>query len=225
MAAFLVFALPMTWLAWAEPAWAERWRLQKRKPDVVRWWWPSVGRWLVNNAILAALLVLAWPVVRGMVTLRVDGWPAWWEVLGSVVVFAYLDDVLYYFLHRAFHHASVYRHVHVVHHRVVTPSAITGHYMHPVEFVATGLLMLVGPLLLGSHILTTYVWIVVRQWEAAEGHCGYRLPVGLLHGLPGSGGAAPHDLHHARVRGNYSGFLGWFDKVMGTALTPDADRR
>jgi 4-alpha-methyl-delta7-sterol-4alpha-methyl oxidase len=103
-----------------------------------------------------------------------------------------------------------------VHHRIYTPWAITGHYMHPAEFVLTGSLMILGPLLLGSHLTTIFAWIVVRQWEAAEGHCGYALPWSPSRLIPGSEGAEHHDLHHARVRGNYAGFLPIWDKVFGT---------
>jgi 4-alpha-methyl-delta7-sterol-4alpha-methyl oxidase len=59
--------------------------------------------------------------------------------------------------------------VHSVHHRIHTPWAITGHYVHPVEYV-----------------------------------------------LPGNDGATFHDVHHAKVKGNYAGFLAWVDGVFGT---------
>lgn len=219
LVAFLGFALPMTALAAWEPPWAAAWRIQKRRPDVRRWLGPSVARFVVNNLVLTTLLVASWPLWGHLVRVRVGGWPGAWELLGSVVLFVYLDDVAYWFMHRALHAKGLYERVHVVHHRVVTPCAITGHYMHPVEYALTGGLMLLWPLLFGSHVVTVYTWIVLRQWEAAEGHAGYRLPLGLTHLLPGSRGAEPHDRHHAKVRGNYSGFLGWFDRVMGTELT------
>lgn len=43
------------------------------------------------------------------------------------------------------------------------------------------------------------------------------------HVLPGSHGALHHDFHHARVRGNYAGFLPIWDRVFGT-LVRDYDR-
>ena len=37
--------------------------------------------------------------------------------------------------------------------------------MHPVEYLATSALMLIGPLALGVHVVTLYVWIVVRTYR------------------------------------------------------------
>lgn len=216
LVAYLVFALPLTALARHAPAWAEPWRIQRRRADVDRWFWPGLRAWALNNTVLFALVLALWPLIQPWSGVHRGPPPAAWIVVGQVVLFTYLDDVLYWFLHRALHEGWLYRRIHSVHHRVPTPCAITGHYMHPVEFVLTGLLMLVGPLLLGVHVVTLYAWIAVRQLEAAEGHGGYQLPFSLFHLLPGGHGARFHDAHHARFHGNYSGFLGWFDGVTGT---------
>jgi hypothetical protein len=114
--------------------------------------------------------------------------PSPWELAWQVALFVYLDDFLFYWMHRALHQGWLFKRIHSVHHRIYTPWAITGHYMHPVEFVLTGSLMILGPLLVGSHLLTIFAWIVVRQWEAAEGHCGYALPWVTLAAHPGERG-------------------------------------
>jgi 4-alpha-methyl-delta7-sterol-4alpha-methyl oxidase len=216
MAAFLLFALPLTWVAWAQPAWAQPWRIQARRADVARWWWPSVGRWLVNNVALLALLTAAWPAVGPLIQVRTGPTPGVAELLLSCLAFIWLDDLLYYAMHRAMHHGWLYRRVHSVHHRISTPSAISGHYMHPVEFIATGLLMLLGPVLAGSHVITIWAWIVLRQLEAAEGHGGFHLPFSPLQLVPGNHGADFHDFHHSKFTGNYAGFLAWVDRALGT---------
>jgi 4-alpha-methyl-delta7-sterol-4alpha-methyl oxidase len=142
--------------------------------------------------------------------------PAWWVVAGQVVFFVYLDDFLYYWFHRTMHGRWLYKHVHGWHHRIVTPWAVTGHYMHPVEYVVTGTIALLGPLVLGSHVVTLWVWFALRQWEAAEGHSGYEFRLTPTHLFPGNDGARHHDFHHARVRGNYAGFFPIWDRVFGT---------
>ncbi|MEZ4389616.1 MAG: sterol desaturase family protein [Polyangiales bacterium] len=216
MGAFLLFAVPLTWIAWREPAWAAPYRLQTRRARAQTLFVPSIARWLVNNALMTAVTALAWPLVA-LSRFRVGGpLPSAFEVLWQVALFLYLDDFLFYWMHRAMHSGWLFKRVHSVHHRIYTPWAITGHYMHPVEFVLTGSLMILGPMLLGSHLLTIFAWIAVRQWEAAEGHCGYELPWSPSRLIPGSEGAAHHDLHHARVRVNYAGFLPIWDRVFGT---------
>ena len=44
---------PLTWIAWAEPAWARPYRLQSRPPREQQLVADSVRSWLVNNAWLA----------------------------------------------------------------------------------------------------------------------------------------------------------------------------
>jgi 4-alpha-methyl-delta7-sterol-4alpha-methyl oxidase len=142
--------------------------------------------------------------------------PPWWVIAGQVVFFVYLDDFLYYWFHRTMHGRWLYKHVHGWHHRIVTPWAITGHYMHPLEYVLTGTVALIGPLLVGAHVVTLWVWFAFRQWEAAEGHCGYDFRWTPTHLFLGNDGARHHDFHHARVRGNYAGFFPIWDRVFGT---------
>lgn len=220
MGAFLLFAVPLTVLAWRDPDWARPYRLQTRRPRAQTLLLPSVGRWLVNNAAMFAFATLAWPLLARS-SFHLGPLPPWWELLGQVALFVYVDDFLFYWMHRALHEGALYKRIHSIHHRIHTPWAITGHYMHPVEYVLTGALMITGPLVVGSHLATVFAWIVVRQFEAAEGHSGYALPWSPSRLIPGSEGAAHHDLHHAKVRVNYAGYLPIWDRAFGTYASPE----
>lgn len=213
--AFLLFAGPMTWIAARAPARFEPWRLQSRRPKAQTLVGPSLKWWAINNLLLALVVVLLWPLLR-LSGVHAGPWPAWYVVAGQVLFFLYLDDFLYYWVHRAMHTRWLFRHIHGWHHRIFTPWAVTGHYMHPVEYLLTGGIAMIGPLLLGSHVGTLWVWFAVRQWEAAEGHSGYDFPWSPSHWLPFNDGAAHHDVHHAKVKGNYAGYLAWVDGVFGT---------
>jgi 4-alpha-methyl-delta7-sterol-4alpha-methyl oxidase len=143
--------------------------------------------------------------------------PAWWVIVLQLLFFVVLDDFLFYWMHRGLHESRwLFKQVHSIHHRIMTPWAITGNYMHPLEYVLIGTVMLIGPLLVGAHVATLYIWIVLRQWEAAEGHAGYDFPWSPTHLFPFSDGATHHDFHHAKVKGNYAGFFPWNDAVFGT---------
>lgn len=217
MASFVAFATPMTLLAWRDPAWARPYRLQTRRPRAQGLVGPSIGRWVVNNLAMGFVVVLLWPVLRP--NRMVSGpLPSLWVVAAQLFAFAALDDFLYYWVHRALHTRWLFKNIHGVHHRIVTPWAVTGHYMHPVEYVTTGLLMLAGPALFGAHVLTAWLWIVLRQWEAAEGHSGYAFPWSPSKLFPGSDGAAHHDAHHALVHGNYAGYFPHCDRLFGTLV-------
>lgn len=231
MAAFALFAGLYTWLAARDPAWARRWKIQNARgagrmseaeagqrnilvpgARMVRL---SLRSWLINNAWMIAAACASWPLMS-LSKVHLGPLPPAWVVALQLVFFIYLDDFLYYWLHRAMHSRLLLKHVHGWHHRVLTPWAITGHYMHPLEYVLTGSLAFVGPALLGSHVAVLWIWIAFRQWEAAEGHSGYAFPWSPTHWLPFSHGALHHDFHHARVRGNYAGFLPLWDRMFGT---------
>ena len=217
-AAFLLFAIPLTVIAARAPAWAEPFRLQTRRQRPQELVGPSIRAFIVNNAFLLVLTMLAWPLLS-LTGIHAGALPSPIVALAQVIFFVYLDDILYYSVHKRMHEGWLWKRVHSVHHRIHTPWAITGHYMHPLEYVVTGALMLVGPMLVGAHVVVLWVWVAVRQLEAAEGHAGYDFPFSPTHWLPGSDGARHHDAHHAKVKGNYAGFLAWFDGVRGTFVS------
>lgn len=218
MFGFLAFAAPLTWLAGRDPAWARQYKIQSRHDRHVSTR-DALRQWLVNNVQALVTASLLWPLFR-LSGVHAGPLPAWWVIAAQLLFFIYLDDFLYYWFHRGMHTRWLLRHVHGVHHRIYAPRAIAGHYMHPVEYGLTGLIVLAGPLLVGAHVLTIWLWVAFRQWEAAEGHCGYDFPWSPTRWLPLSDGAVHHDFHHAKVRGNFAGFLRWTDRAFGT-LVPD----
>lgn len=224
MTAFLVFAAPLTWIAATDPAWARPYRIQQRRArdgDVV---WPSLVAFFKNNVALFVLVVASWPLIRHS-GVHLGDWPPAWVIASQVLLFTYVDDFLFYWMHRAMHAPWLFKRVHFKHHTILAPWAITGHFMHPVEYVLTASLMLLGPVLLGAHVATVWLWVVVRQWEAAEGHAGYDFPFSPSHLIPGNDGATHHDFHHAKVRGNYAGFLAIWDRAFGTCSKGYEDDR
>jgi plant 4alpha-monomethylsterol monooxygenase len=214
-AAFMLFAVPFTLLAARDPAWARPYRIQSRIPREQLLVWPSVRSWAINNAVMLVGVALSWPLLR-LSGVHAGPLPAWWVIVLQLVFFFYLDDLLYYWSHRALHTRWLYKKIHAWHHRIVTPWAITGNYMHPLELSVTATVAMIGPLLVGAHVVTVWLWFVWRQWEAAEGHSGYDFPWSPSHFIPGNDGARHHDMHHAKVKGNYAGFTPIFDRLFGT---------
>ncbi len=215
MFAFVVFAGPLTAIAAWDPLRLRPYRIQSRRPRPQDLVWPSIGMWLANNLLMLAAVAAAWPLLQHS-GIHAGPLPPWYVIAVQVVFFIFLDDFLFYWMHRSLHVPWLFKRIHGWHHRILTPWAITGHYMHPIEYLLTGATALVGPLLLSSHVVTLWIWFTFRQWEAAEGHCGYEFPWTPTHLLPFTDGAVHHDVHHARVRGNYAGFLAYLDGLFGT---------
>jgi sterol desaturase/sphingolipid hydroxylase (fatty acid hydroxylase superfamily) len=212
---FLLFALPYTVLAWIDPPSLAKYKVQDKPFDVPKWLGPTVGRLLFNNAAMALILVLSWPWMR-LTPIHLGELPAWYIIIAQLLFFIFLDDFLYYGVHRAMHKGWLLKQVHSVHHRIRQTSAINGNYFHLLEFIIISTLALVGPWLVGAHLYVLWIWIVIRQFEAADGHCGYVFPWNPGHIFPLYQGAGYHDFHHSQYQGNYAGFLPYLDRFWGT---------
>ena len=203
--AFILFAAPLTWIAWRDPLWARRYRLQSRAPREPAssahrslWLGTTVPRYRYDRGRPSCdERVCIPPVPAGGSSSR--------SRLPLVLTISSL------LVHRPMHAAG-------------SPSRAGGTIarerwrswtlQHPwSRSPARGA---IGPLLVGAHVVTLWIWLAFRQWEAAEGHCGYEFAVTPTHLFPGNDGARHHDFHHARVRGNYAGFFPIWDRVFGT---------
>lgn len=212
---FLALAIPWTWIAWADPKALRKYKIQNKPFEVKKFFFPSLARLVVNNFMLALLLIISWPLVKHS-NVHLGELPAWYFIIAQIVFFIFLDDFLYYWMHRYFHENKwLLKHVHSVHHRVRNTCGINGNYMHWIEFSATASLMLLGPILIGAHLYVIWIWVALRQFEAVDGHAGYDIPWNPAHWLPVYEGPVYHDFHHAKFKGNYAGFLPYLDKYMG----------
>lgn len=215
MGAFLLLATPYTLLSWVNPPSLRPYRIQDKTHDADYVFWPSVWMWVQNNLVMLGLVVFGWPLLYGM-NVHMGAVPPWYIIVPKFFLFVFWDDFLYYWMHRAMHSKLLYKRVHAVHHRMHAPWAISAHYMHPVEFVLTGTLALSGPLIFGAHIYEVWLYIGFRQFIAADGHAGWDFPWNPMRLFPFYNGPGYHDYHHAKFRGNYSGFLEYLDGVFGT---------
>ncbi len=218
---FLLFALPWTLIAWKDPESLRKYKIQDKAFELDKFFWPSIGRMLINNLILVALLIVSWPIIK-LSGVHNGELPVWYIIVAQIIFFIFMDDFLYYWMHRWFHENKfLLKHVHSVHHRIRNTCGINGNYMHWIEFSATATLMLLGPMLIGAHLYVVWIWVVIRQFEAVDGHAGYDIPWNPAHWLPLYEGPVYHDFHHAKFKGNYAGFLPYLDRFMGNTYVKE----
>ena len=144
-----------------------------------------------------------------------------WHLLTlQLVASLFIEDTWHYFMHRALHHPSVYGHVHKVHHTYAAPFSFAAEYAHPIETAILGVGFFIPLLLFFDHLSFFWLWLLVRQFETAEVHSGYDVPlldaVNPLHLIPFYAGARFHDFHHKAFNTNYASSFYFWDRVLGT---------
>ncbi len=80
--------------------------------------------------------------------------------------------------HQLLHTPLLYKHIHKLHHKYSAPFGLAAEYAHPLEVMILGTGTILGPLLYcwfkpDLHIVTVYIWITLRLFQAIDAHSGY----------------------------------------------------
>nr|XP_045613309.1 fatty acid hydroxylase domain-containing protein 2-like isoform X2 [Procambarus clarkii] len=134
--------------------------------------------------------------------------PTFHWVLFELIVCILLEEIGFYYSHRLFHHRLLYKHFHKLHHEWQSPIAITAIYAHPLEHILSNMApVFLGPLVMGSHVATIWLWVSLALLSTLNAHSGYHLPF-----FPSP---EAHDFHHLKFNQCY-GVLGVLDLLHGT---------
>jgi methylsterol monooxygenase len=156
--------------------------------------------------------------------------PSLFKIAYQICIFFVLEDTWHYWTHRAMHWGPLYKNIHKIHHQYSAPFGLAAEYASPIEVMVLGLGTVGSPILYCAitkdlHILTMYLWIVCRLFQAIDAHSGYEFPWSLHHFLPFWAGAEHHDVHHERFIGNYASSFRWWDFVLDTEAGPEAAKK
>lgn len=174
---------------------------------------------LLNQSIISPVLAwFSWEDARKRgITASLDSVPQWYTTIWQIAFFMVVEDTLFYWAHRMLHHPKLYPYIHKIHHQYRQSIGIASEYTHPVEFILSNAIPFsVGPLIVGAHLFTFWMWTIVRVAETIDGHCGYEFAWSPYRLLPFSGSARVHDYHHSHNVGNFASFFTWWDHYMGT---------
>jgi len=172
----------------------------------------------IKHLVAPFVLYLMWPLAAACGVHATPELPSLSEVLLHLLVHILVQDTIFYWSHRLLHQPFFYKRIHKQHHQFYTPVGISSEYAHPVEDFLNQAAFIAGPFIMGSHIFTLYMWLLLRLWETVDAHSGYALPFPLS---PFSlfGVAEQHDYHHSQNKGCFGSFFGLWDWICGT----DAD--
>ena len=120
-----------------------------------------------------------------------------------------LAELVFYSTHRLLHTQWLWTHVHYLHHKWSAPIAPCAVFAHPAEFLLANIpVIMMGPLLMGSHLAVWGVWAILATADTCIAHSGWHLPF-----LPSP---ESHDYHHSSGFLDNLGVIGVLDAYFNT---------
>ncbi|RYR65038.1 hypothetical protein Ahy_A03g011035 isoform A [Arachis hypogaea] len=226
---FFLSGLPFIWLERA--GWLTKYKIQAKINSPSSQGKCIIRLLLYHFGVNLPVMIFSYPVFTYMGMRSSLPLPSWYfqiefwfdrrVVLAQIIFYFILEDFVFYWGHRVLHTKWLYKHVHSVHHEYATPFGLTSEYAHPAEILFLGFATIVGPAVTGPHLITLWLWMVLRVLETVEAHCGYHFPWSPSNFLPLYGGADFHDYHHRLLytkSGNYSSTFTYMDRIFETDI-------
>lgn len=152
---------------------------------------------------------------------------SWAEFLITLVAFFILIDTGRYWIHRFLHMPGIYRAVHYVHHKTITPTAFSASSVHPAEITIFMLLPLAILVIYPMHYLVVAIYTWALWSQGIVRHLGYDFFSDHVRNIPLLRSLALgkfHDIHHTDPQTNYASIFTWWDYWAGTVhekFSPD----
>jgi len=217
------FGRSIPWLIIDAIPFFHQWKIQSNKTvTAVQTWKCARLVFLTHFTVEFPVIYLFHPVCCyfGMATYEVPFSPIWLMAL-QIAAFFVFEDTFHYWAHRGLHWGPLYKHIHKLHHEFSAPIGLAAEYAHPLEIVILAGGTILGPFFYcvfrkDLHILTVYIWVILRLFQAVDAHSGYDFPWSLRHILPFWAGADHHDYHHMTFNSCFSTSFRWWDYMLGT---------
>lgn len=94
------------------------------------------------------------------------------EIFWQLLVYFLVEDYANYWLHRMLHCKWGFEKIHRIHHEYTAPISFAAPYAHWAEIIILGFASFLGPLIVPGHMITFWLWFIIRQMEALETHSG-----------------------------------------------------
>lgn len=142
-----------------------------------------------------------------------------WYLGFSFVAVLVLQDTYFYFIHRVFHHPSLFKWLHQGHHRSGDPTPWTSFAFDPAEALVQALFFAGVVFIVPLHFITLVVLLMTMTIWAVVTHLGFEVfPSSFPHHWLGRWFIGPthHSIHHRKYRLHYGLYFTFWDKLLGT---------
>ena len=149
----------------------------------------------------------------------------WLYYFAAFPIMLIMHDTYFYWTHRIMHHKLLFNTFHLVHHKSTNPSPWAAYAFHPLEAVVENGIFIVFAFSFPLHESHTPVFFLFSVIYNIYGHLGWELyPKGFNKSFIGKwvNTSVCHNQHHKYFKGNYSLYLLFWDRIMGT-LREDYD--
>lgn len=152
--------------------------------------------------------------------------PSIWVFAGQLLFIFIMDDAWFYFAHRWMHENTwALKNIHSIHHRATTPFPLEYLYVHPLEWMLGMMGIVIGVLLIFTVMpVNVYVfWAmgIIRNLHEIHIHSDLNIP--LLNWIPFVSSTENHDVHHAKLNGNYASTFWIWDRLLKTEYKEKVD--
>ena len=138
-----------------------------------------------------------------------------------------LHDFYFYWVHRLMHHKTLFKYVHLVHHRSTNPSPWAAYAFHPIESVLEHGIVVLFYFIMPIHITQLAIFFLFSIVYNVYGHLGYELyPAGFHKTKIGRwiNTSTNHNQHHQYFTGNYGLYTLVWDRLFNTIRADYDDR-
>ena len=135
----------------------------------------------------------------------------------SVLLMIIIHDAYSYWIHRLMHHKSIFKYVHLLHHKFSNPSPWCAFAFHPFEAILTLGIIPVVMFLIPWHNLALIIFISGIILDDTFIHLGYNIKA--LKFFKWQNTPQDHDLHHLNSKFNFGLYFTVWDRLLGTYKT------
>jgi len=151
----------------------------------------------------------------------------WIYFFAAFPIMLFVHDTYFYWLHRLIHHKSLFRFIHLVHHKSTNPSPWAAYAFHPLEAILEAGVFVVFLFIMPINDLHLLVFFIFSLTYNVYGHLGYELyPKGFNKTWIGRwiNTSVNHNMHHQYFTGNYGLYFTFWDRVIHT-IRPEYDEK